>query len=50
MARIIELKPEELPVKIRLAVAGAVKEYVLVKTRQDRLLLNKPQEVSKQQI
>jgi hypothetical protein len=46
MPRTIEFKPEDLPIKIHLTVAGEIKEYVLVKTKQDRLLLNKPQEAS----
>jgi len=44
----LEFKPEDLPVSIRLRLAEGTKEYVLVKTKQDRLLLNKPLEVSKQ--
>jgi hypothetical protein len=43
----LEFKPEDLPVSIRLRLSEGTKEYVLVKTKQDRLLLNKPQEVSK---
>jgi hypothetical protein len=38
----IELKPEELPLTIRLSLPSGTKEYVLVKTKQDKLLLNKP--------
>jgi len=44
MSSALELKPEDLPVRIRLKVSGEIKEYLLVKTKQDRLLLNKPQE------
>jgi hypothetical protein len=47
LPRMIEFKAEDLPVTIRLTVAGEVKEYVLVKTKQDRLLLNKPQKDSR---
>jgi hypothetical protein len=42
--RTLELKPEDFPLAIRLHVAGGSKEYVLVKTKQDKLLLNKPLE------
>jgi len=38
----LELKPEQLPLSIKLRLAGETKEYVLVKTKQDKLLLNKP--------
>jgi len=41
--RTLELKPEHLPVTIRLKAPEGTKEYILVKTKQDRLLLNKPQ-------
>jgi hypothetical protein len=40
----LELRPEDLPVRIRLKLSEDIKEYLLVKTKQDRLLLNKPQE------
>jgi hypothetical protein len=48
MNNILELKREHLPVTIRLRLPEGTKEYVLVRTKQDGLLLNKPQEVSKQ--
>jgi hypothetical protein len=38
----IELKPDQLPLLIRLRLNDGTKDYVLVKTRQDKLLLNKP--------
>ncbi len=44
----LELKREDLPVSIRLKLPEGTKEYVLVKTKQDGLLLNKPQEVLRQ--
>ena len=40
--KVLELKPEDFPLGIRLQVGGGPKEYVLVKTKQDKLLLNKP--------
>jgi hypothetical protein len=43
----LELKPENLPVIIRLRVDEGTKEYVLVKTKKNGLLLNKPQEISR---
>jgi hypothetical protein len=39
--KILELKPEDFPLAIRLYVAGSSKRYVLIKTKQDKLLLNK---------
>ena len=42
----IELKPVDFPLAIRLQVDGGSKQYVLVKTKQDKLLLNKPLENS----
>jgi hypothetical protein len=42
----IELKPEQFPLVIRLKLSNGTKEYVLIKTRQDKLLLNKPTEGS----
>jgi hypothetical protein len=44
--RSIELRPEEFPLVIKLKLGKETKEYVLIKTRQDKLLLNKPTEVS----
>jgi hypothetical protein len=46
MQNTLELRPEDLPVKIRLKSPEGTKEYLLVKTNQDRLLLNKPPESS----
>jgi hypothetical protein len=48
MRNTLELRPADLPVTIRLRSSEETKEYVLVRTKQNRLLLNKPQEVSKQ--
>ena len=42
--KILELKPQDFPLAIRLLVAGGSKQYVLVKTKHDKLLLNKPLE------
>jgi hypothetical protein len=39
--KVIELKPSDFPLEVRLLLAGGPKQYVLVKTRQDKLLLNK---------
>jgi len=44
--KILELKAEDFPLSIYLYVAGGVKQYVLVKTKQDKLLLNKPLETA----
>jgi hypothetical protein len=44
--KILELKPQDFPLAIRLCVSGGPKQYVLVKTKQDKLLLNKPMEIS----
>ena len=41
MTKRLELKPEDLPMTIRLDLPGDQKEYVLLKTKQDKLLLNK---------
>jgi hypothetical protein len=42
--KILEIKPEEFPVVVQLRFPGGTKEYVLVKTKQGKLLLNKPVE------
>jgi hypothetical protein len=42
--KILKLKPEEFPVVVQLCSAGGTKEYVLVKTKQGKLLLNRPVE------
>jgi hypothetical protein len=47
MKSALELKPEDLPVTIRLKSPEGTKVYVLLKTKQDRLLLNRPQEAGK---
>jgi hypothetical protein len=40
--KVLELKREDLPLVIRLQLTDGCKEYVLVKTKQDKFLLNKP--------
>jgi hypothetical protein len=40
--KVIDLEPNQLPLIIRLKLAGETKTYVLLRTRQDKLLLNKP--------
>jgi len=40
--KILELKPGDFPLGIRLQLVGGPRQYVLVKTKQDKLLLNKP--------
>ena len=42
---VLELRPEQLPLVIRLKTKDQAKDYVLIKTKQDKLLLNKPNEV-----
>jgi hypothetical protein len=44
--RVIELKPEQLPLVIRLKADGQCRDYVLIRTKQDKLLLNRPNDVS----
>ena len=46
MSKTLELKPEDLPVTVRLKLPEGEKEYILLKTKQDKLLLNKRIEVS----
>jgi hypothetical protein len=38
---VVELKPDQLRLLIRFKVGNETKEYVLLKTKQDKLLLNK---------
>jgi hypothetical protein len=40
--KVLELKPEELPMLVQLRSPEGSKRYVLVKTKQGKLLLNKP--------
>lgn len=40
--RVWELKPEDLPLRIRLQQSYGCKDYVLIQTKQGKLLLNKP--------
>ena len=39
--KILEFKPEEFPVTVQLRSPEGTKQYVLVKTKQGKLLLNK---------
>jgi hypothetical protein len=48
--KVLELNPDQLPLIIRLKLSGKMKEYVLLKTRQDKLLLNKPNGEEQKQI
>jgi hypothetical protein len=41
MPKLVELRPEDLPVLIELRLPGSTKQYILLKTKQDGLLLNK---------
>jgi len=43
---VLELKPEQLPLVIRLKTDGQSREYLLIRTKQDKLLLNRPNDVS----
>lgn len=40
--KILELKPEDFPVMVQMRSPEGNKQYVLVKTKQGKLLLNKP--------
>ena len=42
---VLELRPEQLPLVIRLKTKDQTKDYVLIRTKQDKLLLNRPNEV-----
>jgi len=37
----LELKPNDLPITLRLKTQAGSKEYVLIVTKQEKLLLNK---------
>lgn len=39
--RVLELRPDQMPLVIRLKTKDQTRDYVLIKTRQDKLLLNK---------
>ena len=45
---LLELKREDLPIRVRLQIEGGWKEYLLVRTKQDKLLLNKGLDPHKQ--
>ena len=45
----LELRLEDLPLTVRLRLPDTEKEYVLLKTKKDKLLLVKPVEVSNSQ-
>jgi len=38
---VVELKPDQLPLLIRFRVGDEIREYILLKTKQGKLLLNK---------
>jgi hypothetical protein len=40
----MELKPEDLPITVKLKTQDGTKEYVLIGTKQKKLLLIKPVE------
>ncbi len=42
--KVLELQPDDLPLVIKLKLGAENREYLLLKTKQDRLLLNKPME------
>ena len=42
--KVLEFKPEELPVLVQLRSPEGTKQYILVKTKQGKLLLNRPVE------
>jgi hypothetical protein len=42
---VLELKPNQLPLVIRLKTKDQTRDYVLIRTKQDKLLLNKPNKV-----
>ncbi len=42
--KIVELKPEDFPVMVQLHSPQGSKQYVLIKTKQGKLLLNRPTE------
>jgi hypothetical protein len=46
MKTVLEFRTEDLPVRIRLKCSEGTKEYVIIKTKQDRLMLQKPQAVT----
>jgi hypothetical protein len=39
--KLIELNPGDFPIVIRLKLPDEIREYLLVKTKQDKLLLNR---------
>jgi hypothetical protein len=43
---VLELNPNQLPLVIRLKTKDQTKDYLLIRTKQDKLLLNKPSEVN----
>lgn len=40
--KIWELKPEDLPLRIRFERPSGCKDYMLIQTKQGKLLLNRP--------
>jgi hypothetical protein len=45
--KVLELKHEDFPVMVQLRSPEGCKQYVLVKTKQGKLLLNRPAECPK---
>jgi len=39
---VLELKSDQLPLLIRFKVGNEIREYILLRTKQGKLLLNKP--------
>jgi hypothetical protein len=44
ITKIVELKPEDFPVMVRLHSPQGSKQYALIMTKQGKLLLNRPTE------
>ncbi len=42
----LDLKPEDFPITVRLRSPEGTKSYLLVKTKQGKLLLNRPIEAT----
>jgi len=42
----LDLKPEDFPITVRLQSPEGIKSYLLVKTKQGKLLLNRPIEAT----
>jgi hypothetical protein len=46
--KILQLKPQDFPLTVRLQTEGTPKEFILVRTKQNKLLLNRPVESASQ--